>query len=299
MNENSRTRYFLAAAVLASLTDQMFNLGGHIGKRSSGKHHQLNNAYINRQNECVKSLLPVLQEHLSFSEVCSPFTNIITGQIYSEKITEDLLSFEGTGNRVYKEFVDKRLKPESTKSIHEPIKKIMLQTCKSAIKAKKMKVNDKTKELRGNCNLYARCALIQGKRNIDMKVIIGDYELTVFPKSLFSSDGSLLDGSKLKSDAVTEILKATEVEPKDQLPTKPDCVVFDAMRVLNEMSTKRFTTGKDLSKEFLRRIDSISSDAGLQIVAFDTYSDTPSLKEKTRISRKKLATPPRDFNVNL
>ena len=188
----------------------------------------------------------------------------------SEKITEELLSFEETGNRVYKEFVDERLKPESTKSIHEPIKKIMLQTCKSAIKAKKMKVNDKTKELRGNCNLFARCALIQGKRNIDMKVIIGDYELTVFPKSLFSSDGSLLDGSKLKSDAVTEILKATEVEPKDQLPTKPDCVVFDAMRVLNEMSTKRFTPGKDFSNKFLRQIDSISSDAGLQIVAFNT-----------------------------
>ena len=31
MNENSRTRYFLAAPVLASLTDQMLNLGGHIG----------------------------------------------------------------------------------------------------------------------------------------------------------------------------------------------------------------------------------------------------------------------------
>ena len=41
MNENSRTRY-----VLASLKDQMFNLGGHIGKRSAGKHHQLSNTYI-------------------------------------------------------------------------------------------------------------------------------------------------------------------------------------------------------------------------------------------------------------
>ena len=227
-------------------------------------------------------MLPVLQEHLSFSEVSSPFTNIITGQIYSEKITEDLLSFEKTG-----------------KSIHEPIKKIMLQTCKSAIKAKKIKVNDKTKELRGNCNLFARCALIQGKRHIDMRVIIGDYELTVVPKCLFSSDGSLLDGSKSKSDAVAEILKVTEVEPTDQIANKTDFVVFDAMRVLNEMSTKWFKTGKDLSNEFLRRIDSISSDAGLQIVVFDTCDETPSLKDKTRISRKQLATPPPDFNVNL
>ena len=83
-----------------------------------------------------------------------------------------------------------------------------------------------------------------------MRVIIGDYELTVFPKSLFSSDGSLLDGSKSKSDAVTEILKATEVEPTDQTANKPDCVVFDAMRVLNEMNTKRFKTGKIYQTNF-------------------------------------------------
>ena len=49
---NSRTRHFLAAPVLASITDQMFDLGGHI-TRSSTKHHQLNNAYIRRQNKAV------------------------------------------------------------------------------------------------------------------------------------------------------------------------------------------------------------------------------------------------------
>ena len=66
MNQNSRTRHFLAAPVLASLTDQMFNLGGHIAKSSTGKHHQYTNAYIRGQNECVKSLPPVLESHLSF-----------------------------------------------------------------------------------------------------------------------------------------------------------------------------------------------------------------------------------------
>ena len=99
----------------------------------------------------------------------------------------------------------------------------------------------------------------------------------MFPKNLLFSDGSLLDGSKSKSDALTEILKAAEIEPSDQLRTRPDCVVFDAMRVLNKMSTKRFKTGKDLSNKFLDRIDAISLNAGLQIIAFDTYSETPSL----------------------
>ena len=83
----------------------MFDLGGHI-TRSSTKHHQLNNAYIRRQNEAVNSLLQVLEEHLSFSVVSSPFTNIIIGQIYSEKITEDLLSFEKVGDTAYKQVVD-------------------------------------------------------------------------------------------------------------------------------------------------------------------------------------------------
>ena len=97
MNENSRTRHFLAAPVLESITNQMFDLGGHTTK-SSNMHHQLNYAYISRQNEAVNSLLQVLEEHLSFSAISSPFMNIITGQIYSDKITEDMLSSEKTGN---------------------------------------------------------------------------------------------------------------------------------------------------------------------------------------------------------
>ena len=45
MNQNSRTRHFLAAPVLESITNQMFDLGGHTTK-SSTKYHQLNHAYI-------------------------------------------------------------------------------------------------------------------------------------------------------------------------------------------------------------------------------------------------------------
>ena len=78
-----------------------------------------------------------------------------------------MLSFETTGMRVYNKFVEERLKPNSTKSITDPLKKVMLKTCKSAIKPRKIKVNEKTKELRGNCNLFARCALTQAKRNIE------------------------------------------------------------------------------------------------------------------------------------
>ena len=60
----------------------------------------------------------------------------------------------------------------------------------------------------------------------------GDYELTVYPKSLFSSDGSLLDGSKSKSEAVNEVLKYTGYDQRDKSPLNPDSVVIDAINVL-------------------------------------------------------------------
>ena len=36
-----------------------------------------------------------------------------------------------------------------------------------------------------------------------------------------------------------------------------------------------------------------------ETLVFDTYSAEPSLKDKTRISRKKRSLPPRDFNISL
>ena len=86
-------------------------------------------------------------------------------------------------------------------------------------------------------------------------------------------------------------MKAAEVEPNESLPMKPDCAVFNAMRLLNEMNMKNCKTGKDLLKEFLHRIDTISSNAQIRIVAFDTYSESPSLKDSTASHEKALDSP--------
>ena len=57
-----------------------------------------------------------------------------------------------------------------------------------------MKVHNKVVELKGNCNLFARCALMQGKREIDIEVVVGSHELNAVPLSLFNDDGSMLHG---------------------------------------------------------------------------------------------------------
>ena len=127
---------------------------------------------------------------------------MITGQIFPNEITESLESFEQVGSEMYKEFVTQRLQQGSTKSILDPLKKANLKTCKSANKKHTMKVHDKIVVLRWNCNLFARCALMQKQRDIDMKKVVGEHELTIVPRSLFNVDGSLLVGAKNKSEAV-------------------------------------------------------------------------------------------------
>ena len=51
--------------------------------------------------------------------------------------------------------------------------------------------------------------------------------------------------------------------------------------------------------EFLRRIDVISSNAQIRIVSFDTHTESSSLKDSTRIARKKLSIPPPHFKALL
>ena len=133
-----------------------------------------------------------------------------------------------------------------------------------------------------------------------MKQIVGDYQLTIVPRSLFATDGSLLGGSKSKSDAVTEILRAVDIGPIEQLSSNPTCVAIDSMRVLNEIQSKHLKTGQDLVTEFLRRVDNITVHANVKVIVFDTYDTTQSLKDKTRISRKKQRpVPPRNFIISL
>ena len=114
---------------------------------------------------------------------------------------------EAIGKHLYNEFVSERMKPTSNVNIFAPLKTSTMKTFKSSNKSQMMKVNDKVVELKENCNLFARCAVIQGKRNIDMKQFIGNYELTVTPPSLFKHDGTLHDGYQGKSKLVQTILE--------------------------------------------------------------------------------------------
>ena len=81
------------------------------------------------------------------------------------------------------------------------------------------------------------CALMQGKREIDIEVVVGSHELNAVPLSLFNDDGSMLHGGVGKADAVTEVLVECGVQKNITLPVA-DSVIIDAMRIVNEMNPK-------------------------------------------------------------
>ena len=288
----------MIAPILCSISEQMLKLGG-VSLPSSRSHHQLTESYTRQQNQRITSLLNVFEIHLNLSDEEVPFFNMITGQIFPDDVFNSIVSFEDIGEDLYRQFVNERLKPES----ESPLQKANLKTCKSTNKKKTMKIRDKVVELRKNCNLFARCALMQKQRNIDMKEVVGDHEV---PRALFNVDGSLLDGTVKKSDAVTEILDNLHAHILENMPIQPKCAIIDSMRVVNEINQKTciIKTGNDLADEFNRRIDTKSRGAGVVVVAFDLYdSQKPSLKGKTRAkrtgkkSKKFELVPPRDFKI--
>ena len=90
------------------------------------KHHQLTNYFTERQNMNVSSLLSVLEKNLSFRVDC-PFLNFITGQIFTDEVYTSVTSFEETGKKLVEEFIQNRLKPNSSVSIFAPLKKAKLK----------------------------------------------------------------------------------------------------------------------------------------------------------------------------
>ena len=199
----------------------------------------------------------MLDAYVSFNSETVQLQNIITVQLYSKEIFESLIAVEQLGNNLFDEFVKGRMQPETEKSFFDPAKRSSVKTFTSSNKPLKLKVHDKVIELKENCNLFARCALVKDKRNIDMRTVIGEHELTNVPLSLFNPDGSLINGGVGKSSAVDEVLKFANVKPLTQV--RHVCYVIDDMAILNKLNPKLSSeeTKQSISHYLQRRLNFI------------------------------------------
>ena len=158
--------------------------------------------------------------------------------MFLDAIYNDLIGAYDKGQEIREIFAVERLKPDSKIGIFAPLKKSNIKTCKSGNKAANMRYKDKVATLKEENLFISRIALIRGQRDIDMRSVIGNFEMTPVVHSLMKRDGTLLDGWDGKSDLFSCIRQEANVAVTDEAPCKFECVAIDAMYIMNQISTK-------------------------------------------------------------
>ena len=141
-------------------------------------------------------------------------------------------------DQVFDELVESRLKTRST-NFWDPMKKLSLKTWKSSLKETKLKVGDKTVELKEDRGLFARMLISANSRpEISLEDTIGTYELSVVPRALFAADGSMHHCSEKstlvailekKADMTTTNACTENIEKTDRV------AIVDAMVIVQSL----------------------------------------------------------------
>ena len=149
---------------------------------------------------------------MSFNWETVQLQNILTGQLYSKDIFESLITVEQLRNNLFDEFGKERMTPESEKNVFDPIKGSFVKTFASSNNPLKIDstpnywVKGELQFIRPMCN--------QSKiKNIDIRTVIGEHELTNVPLNLWNLDGSLVNGGDGKSSTVNQVLNFANVKP--------------------------------------------------------------------------------------
>ena len=198
-------RFFLAAPVLTSLTEQVHDMA-NVTTKQRMKHHELSPACVKRQMSDVQKLQTVVEEFDPFSQDNDRLVNIVTRAVMPQDVTRDILRADEAGKQQYIDFVEKRV--IGTVSTLEKMTKLKLRTWKTACKTIKVKLPSKVVELKQNRSLFARLLIVARSRcDVNLQEAIGMYEFTCIPRSLFSPDGSVL--ACLDKHKLLAILEAT------------------------------------------------------------------------------------------
>lgn len=169
-----------------------------------------------------------------------------------EDAKDDILNFPEKGQKRFEEFINDRLLPTSNLSIWDPVLQLKLRTFSNWMDNTKVRVGDKIIKLREERELLGRFLIIQGSRTEQVQKLemIGEYEMSVVPRSLCSSDGSLnipTDKASLMhavEEATAEICHVADPDSSvsqanswaDDAPPKD--LIVDAMAIIQCMKKR-------------------------------------------------------------
>ena len=149
-----------------------------------------------------------------------------------------------------------------------------------------MKLNQELVKIREEHKLISWFLLASGSRpEIDLSFYLGEYELSVVPRSLFLADGVMYQE---RQNLLSQIRKLRSLENEsndDPVTDASRVIVFDGMAMVNRINIKKskVSTCHDFAESFSEIILSHVRCEEIRVV-FDRY-DENSLKSQTRCSR--------------
>ena len=194
----------------------------------------------------------------------SPLKSLVSSALVPSDAKNDILNFAEKGQARFQDFINERLLSTSTISVWDPMKKLKLKTFSNWMEKIKVRTGDKVIKLREERELFGRFLIIQGSRPElvpKLEDAIGEYEMSVVPRSLCAVDGSLY----IPTDkaCLMHVIEAAKTEPR--VPDLPEtttvdyrdrALVVDAMAVVQSMKKNpTMRTLADLKETFVKRIE--------------------------------------------
>ena len=205
------------------------------------QHYQLTGSHLSRLCNNVKNLVVMVANFgVIFNENESVF-NLISKAVLTSKVADGMLTHKTIGAGMYNDFIEKRFHGEE--SVWSPMKKRKLMTFASQGKIMKSKVEGKVIQLKEEKSLIARFLITSHKRpELDLEYCLGNFEFSVVPKALFSTDGEPLpctDKSKILHhiEDLGAINKPTDDDNLTITDVNDDnrVIVIDGMAVVNQI----------------------------------------------------------------
>ena len=191
LNPRARTKFFLISPEPGRLAEEAQEMAG-ISLKTPKRHHALSAATFTHQKKTLEDFITTCRCFTNpFSEQSNDLFNPVTKEVVPEKIKEVLCNQSQTSQELFEAFVCDCIQSNKI-NLWSPMKKHQLGTWKGMDKKMKLSAGDKVVELQEDRSLFARIVVVcKSRPEINLKEAIGQYEISVVPRSLFEEQ---LDG---------------------------------------------------------------------------------------------------------
>ena len=192
-NENALRRFFLIAPELKRLSLKFEeNIGINLVKKRT-THHELYGSKSKRISDNVSKLKKIFENHGDpFRQTTNDLNNMLSHAVLPDAVAKDILDRDREGERLFQEFVKIRLKDGAFSAWDEMNRRKLGTFVNCNIQSSTQK-GDKVVKLKEERGLLQRFIIASRNRpDLNLRECIGQYEFGLIPRSLFSSDGTLL-----------------------------------------------------------------------------------------------------------